>query len=381
MIYQTNDKKKILLIRHRDYSYTDIAIYKQLVKWFPQCDVSTFNVYEIHKKITIIQLFINLFYFIWEYGIDFISGAKEISNISTFFKSTSYFASIYRKHTTAAIKSDSYFFIFQLQSLFNGAVEGVPHFVYSDHITMANYFYPDINPRQYVRSSSFIKTEKKLYLSALRCFTMSSNIAKMLVKEYCVPESKVKCVYSGSNVELDNKTNQNTYDNKTILFVGLEWDRKGGPILVKTFEKVLIEVPDAQLIIIGCNPKIHEESNISVLGKLKLDELPQYFNHASVFCMPTLREPFGLVFVEAMTYGLPIVANNIGALPDMVTNGVNGYLINNNIDEYAKVLIELLNNPQKCKNMGENGAKIANELYTWDEVGKKLYKYITEALV
>ena len=380
MVDKSGEKKKILLIRHRDFSFTDLSIYQQLLMWFPDYEIVVFNVYDLYKKITVFQLFINLFYFIWEYGVDFLTGVKKFRNIFTFFKSTSYFVNIFRKHTVKAIYEGNYYFVFQLQSLFNGVARGVPHFVYSDHITLANYHYPNINPRQYARSSRFVKIERALYQQSLRCFTMSSNISELIVKEYKVQESKVKCVYAGNNVKIDFNAKKHTYAQKTILFVGVDWKRKGGPVLLKAFEKVLMEVPDARLITIGCKPDTYDVKNVSVKGKLKLEELPEYFSNATVFCMPTMREPFGLVFVEAMVYRLPIVANNIGALPDMVKNGVNGYLIDNDVSEYAKALIKLLKDQDLCKQLGENGYNIAMENYIWDKVGQKLHMYINEAM-
>lgn len=381
MINKSSDRKNILLIRHRDFSYTDVAIYHQLVKRFPECEVSIFNVYDIYKHINVWHLLINLIYFVWEYGIDFLTGIKKYRNILTFFKSTSYFISIFRKYTLKAIYEGDYYFVFQLQTLFNGSAEGVPHFIYTDHITKANYKYPDIHPRQYARSSGFVKAERTLCQKSLRCFTMSTNIAKLIVSEYKVPETKVKCIYAGNNVKMDHQeTWEKSYTEQTILFVGVDWKRKGGPVLLKAFEKVLDELPGARLVIIGCNPHIGKTGNVKVMGKLKLEELPAYFKSATLFCMPTLREPFGLVFVEAMNFKLPVVSNNIGALPDMVQNGVNGYLIDNNVDEYASVMVKLLKDPQLCAQMGENSYRLARERYNWDKVGEKIRHYITEAL-
>jgi glycosyltransferase involved in cell wall biosynthesis len=77
-----------------------------------------------------------------------------------------------------------------------------------------------------------------------------------------------------------------------------------------------------------------------------------------------------------MSFRLPIVANNIGCIPDLVQNGFNGYLIDNNIDDYINVICNLLDNPEKCKEMGENGYQLAKSKFTWDRVGASIKQKI-----
>jgi glycosyltransferase involved in cell wall biosynthesis len=89
-----------------------------------------------------------------------------------------------------------------------------------------------------------------------------------------------------------------------------------------------------------------------------------------------LREPFGIVFIEAMKYRLPIVANNVGCLPDLVKNDYNGYLINNNIDDYTNAISMLFEDPAKCRQLGENGFNLAQTKFSWQLVGEKIKKHI-----
>ena len=97
--------------------------------------------------------------------------------------------------------------------------------------------------------------------------------------------------------------------------------------------------------------------------------------------MPTKREPFGLVYLEAMLYRLPVVATNIGAIPDFVQNDTNGYLVEpGDVKGIAEALIKLLDNPQKCMTFGEYGYKLVTEKYTWEMVGKRMKEYITKSI-
>ncbi len=372
-------KKKALLVHHKHFSGINKSVYNQLVNNFHEYDIVTFNVDEALAKSSIFWLFLNLFFFGWEYGWDFFTGQKKLRSIKTFYNSTRLFTSKSRKYVSDHVKANNYVFVMQMQSLFDGSTEGVPHFVYSDHVTIANNTYPYCNPRQYIRSKAFIKVEKQLYQRATLSFVMSSNIQNLLIEKYNVPSNNVRCVYAGSNVPLVYNENTQKYRDQHILFVGLEWVRKGGPLLLEAFKNVSEVLPNASLTIVGCSPRVNVK-NVTVIGKVPLESLPNYFNSASVFCMPTQLEPFGIVFVESMLYRLPIVSNNIGALPDMIENEYNGFLLRNNVADYAQVLIRLLNDPELCERLGENGYQRAKDRYTWDNVGLAFRCNILERL-
>jgi glycosyltransferase involved in cell wall biosynthesis len=160
-----------------------------------------------------------------------------------------------------------------------------------------------------------------------------------------------------------------TYDNKEILFVGVHWIRKGGPQLVEAFRRVRARIPDARLTIVGCSPEIHVEG-CEVRGRVSPSELAMYYQRASVFCMPTRYEPFGIVYLEAMAYKLPIVATDVGAIPDFVLNGENGFRVRpGDFGDLAERLIVLLSNPALCSSMGKRGSDIAKQ-YTWERTGR-----------
>jgi glycosyltransferase involved in cell wall biosynthesis len=213
-------------------------------------------------------------------------------------------------------------------------------------------------------------------------FTYSTNIQRSIITDYGCPPEKVKCIYAGSNVPHDKEPelNNDNYQNKNIIFVGVYWERKGGPDLVKAFEKVLKVHPDAKLTIVGCSPSV-DIPNCNVVGKVKVEELDNYYLNSSIFCLPTKREPFGIVFIEAMMHKLPIVSNRIGALPDFVTDDKNGFLVEpGNSDQLAEVLIRMLNDPEMCKRFGEAGYELVEDHYTWDRVGQRLKENITPFL-
>jgi len=370
----SNPAKKILFIKSGSFSETNDSVYKILLTEYPDHTIDIVDASVIRKnKLPFYNLLLNGYFFLREYGADIMLGEKKWRESFFWFFETSYMSIQTSRMIKKLYAAGGYKFTFQTQSLFNGKLNGIPHFIYTDHTTQTNMLYPDINPRQYMRSKRFIrKAETQIYQDATIVFTFGSLISWSLINQYKIPESKVVTAFAGSNVSNTGTENPQKYHSRNVLFVGIDWERKGGPILLKAFEKVLKEFPDATLTIVGCDPGNIQLPNCNIAGRVPVEKVPGYYHLATVFCLPTLREPFGIVFVEAMNYQLPVVANNIGCIPDMVKNDYNGYLIDNDINEYAEAICKLFRDPEKCRQMGENGYHYANSKFRWEIVGKKI---------
>ena len=104
------------------------------------------------------------------------------------------------------------------------------------------------------------------------------------------------------------------------------------------------------------------------------DELPLYYSAADVVVVPSYYESFGLVAVEAMACGTPVVASRVGGLVSTVTDGVTGYLIPWRCPEpFAEKLEVLLNNPELRANFS-NAARKSVERYRWSQVGAEMVR-------
>jgi len=273
-----------------------------------------------------------------------------------------------QRSLTAAIEvaRRRYSFSIQTQSLFDASVAGLPHFVYTDNTMLANLQYNATHRTDLPVTDQWIAQERRLYQNARACFVMSHNVARSLVTDYGCAQDKVVCVYGGHNAPV--KTNvDKKYDQKNILFVGVNWARKGGPELLAAFRLVRERIPDATLTIVGCSPQI-DEPGCHIVGRVAPSDVSRYYADASAFCMPTRHEPFGIVFVEAMAHHLPIVATDVGAIPDFVSNGHNGFRVSpGDTHGLAHALLQLLSNPLLCRQMGERSHAVS-KMYTWDNV-------------
>lgn len=348
-------------------------VIEQLKKHYPGYEVELFDLLPIVKRNPLV-IAVNLLYVLKENLKDFIRLDKSILQLKAHFLGTTYLFKYFSSLVSDKVKTTQYQFIIQSQCLCDSSGNGIPVYIYTDHTNLNNLTYKFARPSKFIRTSKYIELEKKGFHNADLVFVMSPNIRQSLIQQYQLPESKVKLAYVGSNTQHPSKVDPSKYQNKNIIFVGKEWERKGGPLLIEAFKKVLEQIPDASLTIIGCRPNVNVR-NCQVLGELTLQEVAKHYEKASVFCLPTIREPFGIVFIEAMFNRLPIVTNNMGAAPYLVTPN-NGFLIENDVDEYCKALVTLLSNPGLCEEFGEESVRIAQEFYTWKNVGLQMARHI-----
>lgn len=370
---------KILYIQlGSGFKYPNKHVIEQLKIHFPGCEVTLFDAWQVLKR-DYWCLFCNLFHMIKENILDQISGRKNLFKYRLHFLNTPYMFNRFSRLVSSQVEKGDYDFVFQTQSLCDSKNDkGIPFYIYTDHTNLNNINYPLIKHSEFLQSKKFIQLEKQAYENAKLIFVMSPNIKDSLINQYHINEHKIKLIYVGTNTPINQKVNRKKYGNKNILFVGKDWVRKGGPLLIEAFKIVQTSVPDAKLSIIGCHPNV-KLKNCATYGEISLEQVAELYDQASVFCMPTLREPFGIVFLEAMFNRLPIVTNSIGATPYLIKSGYNGYLLNYDAREYANALIELITDPDKCERLGNNSYDIARKTYTWGHVGELLENYILES--
>jgi glycosyltransferase involved in cell wall biosynthesis len=285
------------------------------------------------------------------------------------------------RHARRFIERGDYDASIQIQSLFDARAPGVPHFVYTDHTHLANLVYPHFDRRTLLRAS-WLELEARTYHEATRVFTRSSNIDRSLIEDYGCEESRVVSVGAGANVMPGFEGVGPAVEQQPprILFVGFDWVRKGGPELLQAFEQVAKDVPGLELEIVGCEPEV-PSPGVTVVGRVARERLHAHYQRASIFCLPTKREPYGVALVEAMHFGLPIVATRVGAVPEIVTEGKTGTLVEaGTVTELAEALGKLARDPQLRVEMGRCAREKANRVFTWNAVADRILTEIEHAL-
>jgi len=177
-----------------------------------------------------------------------------------------------------------------------------------------------------------------------------------------------------------------------ISFVGKFTSFKGIDILLKAMETVQKRVPDVHLALAG-DGELREEmeelvrtsdlQNIHFLGQQEQEQVAQLYNCADISVVPSRIEPFGLVALEAMACGTPVVATDAGGLPDFVNAQVGALVPMENPDALAEAIIaELRENTKLTK--GKVAAAYALKTYSWKRSLQKvidLYTFATAPLL
>lgn len=261
------------------------------------------------------------------------------------------------------IDPDETAFIFQTQSLFDARHSRLPHFLYTDHTYLANLRYPQPKPLLPV-PDAWRRMERDLYLRADRNFVSSGFAAESVREDYAVSDERIEVVFSGCNVA-GGDSDAITRHGRVVLFVGVDWERKGGPELVTAFRQVRSAIPDAELWIVGCSPALNEPG-VRIFGRMPPEKVAECYQSADVFCLPSRMDPSASVLAEAAAYELPIVATPVGGNIERVHDGVTGYLCEP--DALAGRIIDLLRDAALRIEMGRAGSRMARERFTWEAV-------------
>ena len=181
-------------------------------------------------------------------------------------------------------------------------------------------------------------------------------------------------------------------DRPTVLFVGRLEKRKGLRYLLRAWPMVRERVPDARLLVVGRGRPLEgyrrfasrqgwSSSDVVFAGYVSADDLPRYYQACDVFCAPnTGQESFGIVLLEAMAAGAPIVASDIPGYRDVVAHGEQGLLVERqNPGALADAVCRLLANPELRARMRRAGQEKARG-YDWPRVASQVLDYYDEVL-
>ena len=174
--------------------------------------------------------------------------------------------------------------------------------------------------------------------------------------------------------------------NSLLIYVG----RLSAEKQIERIKPVLEEIPDACLALVGDGPyrnqleKIFENTQTNFIGYLSGEELASAYASGDIFLFPSSTETLGLVLLEAMAAGCPVIGANKGGIPDIINDGVNGCLYDpDGVDEGKSSLIQatkkILNNNNKKENMRVEARK-ESEKWNWNQATLQLKKYYEETL-
>lgn len=248
-----------------------------------------------------------------------------------------------------------------------------------------------------------LRVEKEL-LQKADCVIATTPLEKEIINErYCVPAAGIRVIPCGVNTELFGPTKKHEFDRtlsnqerKTVLFVGRFEENKGLEILLKSFcilkENYPQTASSSRLVIVGGDCLEKSPSSLSAekkkylefisknrisdlvifAGPQKHEFLPAWYSNATVTAVPSFYESFGLVAVEAMACGCPVIASKTGGLQFSVLQGKTGLLVEpKNPEELASAINYLLTNEEVRKKMSREAA-FHGKRFDWKTIVSKM---------
>ncbi|MDQ3875689.1 MAG: glycosyltransferase family 4 protein, partial [Actinomycetota bacterium] len=231
-----------------------------------------------------------------------------------------------------------------------------------------------------------LERERRTFDALDRIFTMSDWLRASIVADAGQDPQKVVTVWNGANVALPPVAPVRQLEPPRFLFVGRRFERKGGRFLLDAFQHVNGERPDAELWIVGPTAALREQEGVRWFGHIDRStpagdrELGRLYTEATAFVMPSLFEPLGSVFFEAMAHALPCIGTDCCAMPEFVVHGENGLLARPaDVHDLAARMLELASDPPRAREMGMDGFRRVRERFTWSGVARRIVEHVARA--
>jgi glycosyltransferase involved in cell wall biosynthesis len=241
---------------------------------------------------------------------------------------------------------------------------------------MRSPFFPKANLSRAQRAFDY---EKSVYRDMSKIFVMGEYWRRSFIDDFGVDPRRVVNIGVGVNIEIPPVIPKD-YSRKQIVFVGIDFARKGGDSLVRAFRLLQERHPDATLHIVGPTtmPAVLGQQalkNVEYHGPLSREvphqkaKLLDIWNTGTLFVLPSLYEPFGNAVLEAMLFRMPVIATNNWSFPDFVTPST-GLLLDRAGDEQelADKMNAYLSDPSRSEECGNVGREMVKSRYTWDRV-------------
>jgi phosphatidyl-myo-inositol dimannoside synthase len=165
---------------------------------------------------------------------------------------------------------------------------------------------------------------------------------------------------------------------------------KGGDLLIQAAAKLSQSFPELHLVLVGGGddlPRLKElaqstaaSERIHFLPGISRAELAACYARAEIFALPSTGEGFGLVFLEAMAFGKPVIGTNMGGIPDVVKNEREGLLVEPTVEAVRSGLRRLLSEPKLREELGARGRNRVNTDFTFDSFQHRLRAILNEII-
>lgn len=272
-----------------------------------------------------------------------------------------------------------------------------PKVFYTDatFASMLNYYDWFQNLSSKTIEESMKLDQEALASSSLAIFS-SDWAARSAINDYNVDPAKVKVIPFGANLEhhYSNKEIGERIEKRdckicNILFLGVDWDRKGGAVVYETVSYLNSIGLETQLHIVGVDnsfmsdyPYIVNHGFIDKSTNKGQRKIENILLNSHFLFMPSKAEAYGIVFCEASAYGIPSIATNTGGIPTIIKDNLNGmtFDINTSVGSYAKFIYDTFLDFEQYKELAKSSYNEYKNRLNWDVASQSLTNYMKELL-
>lgn len=229
--------------------------------------------------------------------------------------------------------------------------------------------------------------EQKALSSSAAIIYSSHWAGDSAIRDYHIDPSKIHVMPFGANMDYEPGADIifNKEQNKvlTLLYLAVDWERKGGAIAFEAMKTLNDKGIKTKLIVCGCIPPpqfVHEQMEvIPFLNKNIKEDHDRFVNMLSTthfLILPTRADCSLLVACESNSYGVPAIATHTGGVPDVVLDGINGYCLPYEArgDQYAKLIEEIYTDKERYHNLIKSSRKRFEEQLNWDKWAERFKK-------
>jgi len=232
-----------------------------------------------------------------------------------------------------------------------------------------------------------VRRREKFYQSCLaqysNIFVTTSWVQHSLVNDYGVDPARVTVCYTGTgnirNLNLDRDR-----EHPILLFAAKHnYLHKGAATVLDAFRRLREHHHTVELVMVGPDPSILgveiNEPRVTFHSFLEWNQLEHLFNSASLFVMPSLYEPYGLVYLEALRCGVPVVCSATGGMSSVVHDHGCGWAIDNDQpDALLNALLEATSDLDRCWSKGRVGQEFVESHCSWEICAKSIIKTLNK---
>lgn len=236
------------------------------------------------------------------------------------------------------------------------------------------------------------KIMEKQMLKHCHLIVANSNYTAEKITQMGLKTDKVKVIYPAYEplISQQDKVKDSFREEKIkLLFVANCLPHKGLHLLIPTLHLVknksfVLDIVGDYSLNITYVKKIKQaikkyrlEEHVFWHGKVSREEIGQYYSRADIFVLPSLKEAFGLVLLEAMAFGLPVVASRVGGIPEIVEHQKTGLLVPpKDIVALSQAITILIKDENLRRQYGQKGKQKLASFLTWEKVGENFYRLV-----